>query len=38
MMIACVVNLIAQFIETASTKHLNTDCAKNVRRKGFALK
>lgn len=36
--IECVMNLMAQFIETGSTKNLDADCVKNVRRKGFALK
>jgi pimeloyl-ACP methyl ester carboxylesterase len=33
----CVVNLMAEFIETASPKDLNTDCLKSVRRRGFAV-
>jgi len=36
--IECVDNLITQFIEEGSTKNLTTDCVKNIKRKGFAVK
>jgi len=36
--IECLDNLMLQFIESGSTKNLNTDCMKNIRRRGFALK
>jgi pimeloyl-ACP methyl ester carboxylesterase len=36
--IECIVDLMTQFIDQGITKNLNTDCVKNVRRKGFALK
>jgi pimeloyl-ACP methyl ester carboxylesterase len=34
----CIDNLIVEFIEKGSTKGLNTDCVKNIHRKGFQLK
>ena len=34
----CIDNLIVEFIEKGSTTGLNTDCVKNVHRKGFATK
>jgi pimeloyl-ACP methyl ester carboxylesterase len=34
----CIDNLIVEFIDKGSTKGLNTDCVKNIRRKGFQLK
>jgi pimeloyl-ACP methyl ester carboxylesterase len=34
----CIDNLIVDFIERGSVKGLNTECVKNIRRKGFALK
>jgi pimeloyl-ACP methyl ester carboxylesterase len=34
----CIDNLIAEFIEKGSTKGLNTECVKNIHRKGFQLK
>jgi pimeloyl-ACP methyl ester carboxylesterase len=33
----CVINLMADFVEAGSTRSLNTDCLKNVRRRGFAV-
>jgi pimeloyl-ACP methyl ester carboxylesterase len=34
----CIDNLIVEFVERGSSKGLNTECVKNIRRKGFALK
>jgi len=34
----CIDNLITEFIEKGATKGLNTECVKNIRRKGFATK
>ncbi len=34
----CIDNLIVDFVEKGSTKGLNTECVKNIRRKGFQLK
>jgi len=34
----CIDNLIVDFIERGSIKGLNTECVKNIRRKGFATK
>jgi pimeloyl-ACP methyl ester carboxylesterase len=34
----CIDNLIVEFIEKGSTKGLNTECVKNIHRKGFQLK
>lgn len=34
----CIDNLIVEFIEKGSIAGLNTECVKNIRRKGFALK
>jgi hypothetical protein len=34
----CVTNLMAEFIERASVKGLDTACVKNIRRRGFQLK
>jgi pimeloyl-ACP methyl ester carboxylesterase len=34
----CIDNLIVEFIEKGSTKGLNTECVKNIHRKGFAIK
>src|SRR5690242_12758606 len=33
----CIDNLIVEFIEKGSTKGLNTECVKNIHRKGFAI-
>ena len=34
----CIDSLIVEFIERGSSKGLNTECVKTIRRKGFALK
>jgi pimeloyl-ACP methyl ester carboxylesterase len=34
----CIDNLIVEFIERGTTKGLNTECVKNIHRKGFAVK
>jgi len=34
----CIDNLIVDFVERGSIAGLNTECVKNIRRKGFALK
>ena len=34
----CIDKLITQFVEDGTIKNLNTDCVKNIRRKGFAVK
>ena len=34
----CLDSVIAQFVERASVKDLDTSCTKNIKRKGFALK
>ena len=34
----CIDNLIVEFIERGSTKNLSTECVKNIRRRGFAVK
>src|SRR5262245_24662695 len=36
--IECLENLMTQFIEEGTTRNLKTDCVKNIRRKGFAVK
>jgi pimeloyl-ACP methyl ester carboxylesterase len=36
--IECVDKLLTQFVEDGTTKNLNLDCVKNIRRKGFAVK
>jgi len=36
--IECVDQLLTQFVEDGTTKNLNLDCVKNIRRKGFAVK
>jgi len=34
----CIDNLIMKFVESGTTKGLDTACVKDIRRKGFALK
>jgi pimeloyl-ACP methyl ester carboxylesterase len=34
----CIDNIINKFIESGTTKDIDTSCAKNIRRKGFATK
>jgi pimeloyl-ACP methyl ester carboxylesterase len=36
--IECIEKLTTQFIEEGTTRNLNADCVKNIRRKGFAVK
>ena len=33
----CVVNLMAEFVDAGTARNLNTDCLKNIRRRGFAV-
>jgi pimeloyl-ACP methyl ester carboxylesterase len=34
----CIANMINKFVESGTTKDIDTDCVKNIRRKGFAMK
>jgi len=34
----CIDNIINKFVESGTTKDIDTSCVKNIRRKGFALK
>jgi pimeloyl-ACP methyl ester carboxylesterase len=36
--IACIDNLIREFVERGTNKDIDTNCVKSIRRKGFAMK